>query len=232
MNTRKVEGKQQAIRIRSVQANSIYLVNAYDEMTSEEKSKFKKRPYLDMGKAVLNNSLFTDYMKHHGMTVTKRGNSKDFIVMKFDYGVNGGMSSKKLREYYYENGAVVKIPTYNKDGIIISEEAIKYKMLMRNPGKAKDGECIFVKDVLYDVALKYITMDLWDKMPMSNAKIVEMSAYSTLTTATAIDYITIPMENIFIIRDEDVKTMINAYSVKIKQVPYERQEIDVAPLSA
>lgn len=220
----KTKERNQAIRIRSVQANSVYLVNAYDKKTSEE--KIKKQPYLDMGKAVLNNSLFTDYMTHHGMTVTRRGSSKDFIVMKFDYGIKGGMSSKELREYYYEHGAEVKIPTYNKDGIIINEDTIKYKMLMRNPGKAKDGECIFVKEDLYNVALKYITMDLWDKMPMNNAKIVEMSAYSTLTTATAIDYITIPMENIFIVRDEDVKTMINAYLVKIKEVPYVKQNID------
>lgn len=217
--------KNGAIKIKSIQANSIYLLNAYDAKLPEEKVK-EERPYLDMGKAVLNKSLFTEYMMDHGMTVSKRGNSKDFIVMKFDYGVKGGISSKKLRDYYYEHGAIIKLPTYNKDGIIIREEAIKYKMLMRNPGKAKDGECIFVKENLHKTALEYITMDLWDKMPFENARIVEMSAYSPLVTATAIDYIKIPMENIFIIKDEDVYDTIKAFSVKAHNVPYKRKVID------
>lgn len=217
--------KSETIKIKSIEANSIYLLNTYDAKLPEEK-KDEKRPYLDMGKAVLNKSLFTEYMMDHGMTVSKRGNSKDFIVMKFNYGVKGGMSSKELREYYYEYGAVVKLPTFNKDGIIIREETITYKMLMRNPGKAKDGECIFVKEDLHNVALKYITMDLWDKMPLNNAKIVEMSAYAPLTTATAIGYIKIPMENIFIVEDKDVLAMIKAFSVKAKDVQYERKVID------
>ncbi len=222
----KTKEKNKAINIRSFQANSIYLVNEYNAKPSEEKKDDEMKPYLDMGKAVLNNSLFTDYMLHHGMTVTRRGNSKDFIVMKFDYGVKNGMSSQDLRDYYYEHGVTINLPTYNKDGFIIKEESVKYRMLMRNPGKAKDGECIFVREELHRVALRYITMDLWDKMPVDNANIVGMSAYAPLTTATAIDYITIPMENIFIIKDEDVSTMIKAFTVKTKEVPYVKQEID------
>lgn len=222
----KTKEKNKAINIRSFQANSVYLMNEYDAKSSEEKGYEEKKPYLDMGKAVLNNSLFTEYMVHHGMVVTRRGNSKDFIVMKFDYGVKDGMSSQDLRDYYYEHGVTINLPTYNRDGVITKEETVKYKMLMRNPGKAKDGECIFVKEELHNVALKYITMDLWEKMPMDNADIVGMSAYAPLTTATAIDYITIPMENIFIVKDEDVSTMIKAFTVKTREIPYVKQEID------
>ena len=99
-------------------------------------------------------------------------------------------------------------------------------MLMRSTGKAKEGDCIFVRENLHNIALKYITMDLWDRMPYENSKIVEMSAYAPLITATAIDYITIPMENIFIVKDEDVEAMINAVSVKTHDVPYDKEVID------
>ena len=136
------------------------------------------------------------------------------------------MSAKELRDYYYENGATVIWPVYDKEGTVVKEEPIYYKMLMRSTGKAKEGDCIFIRENLHSTALKYITMDLWDKMPYENAKIVEMSAYAPLVTATAIDYITIPMENILIVKDEDVYARVNAVSVKTHDVPYERKVID------
>ncbi len=186
-------------------------------MENENKTDSKK-PYLDLGEAAINNSLFSDYMIHHAVAVNKKGRSRDFIVMKFDYGVKGGMSAKELRDYYYENGATVAWNIY--------DEPIHYKMLMRSTGKAKEGDCIFIRENLHSTALKYITMDLWGRMPYENAKIVEMSAYAPLVTATAIGYITIPMENIFIVKDEDVSTMINAVSVKTHDVPYGKKAID------
>lgn len=211
----KKERKNSAIKIKSIQANSLYAVNNYVE---DENKTDNKKPYLDLGEAVINNSLFSNYMMHHAVVVNKKGKSKDFIVMKFDYGVKDGMSAKELRDYYYENGAVV---TWNE-----YEEPIHYEMLMRSTGKAKEGDCIFIRENLHSTALKYITMDLWDRMPYDNADIVGMSAYAPLVTATAIDYIIIPMENIFIVKDEDVCAMVNAVSVKTHNVPYEKKVID------
>ncbi len=208
--------KNKAIKIKSIQANSLYAVNNYNEDTETENEN--KKPYLDLGEAVINNSLFSDYMMHHAVAVNKKGRSKDFVVLKFDYGVKGGMSAKELRDYYYENGATVAWNVY--------EKPIHYKMLMRSTGKAKEGACIFIRENLHSTALKYITMDLWDKMPYENADIVGMSAYAPLVTATAIDYINIPIENILIVKDEDVYSMVNAVSVKVTDVPYEKQVID------
>jgi hypothetical protein len=86
-------------------------------------------------------------------------------------------------------------------------------MLMRSPGKAKKGECIFIRDEIYDKAIKYLTMGLHNiindksvKNPDMKFKIVELSAYQTLTTATAIGYINIPLENILVLKDEEVYT--------------------------
>lgn len=208
--------KNKAIKIKSIQANSLYAVNNYNEDTETENEN--KKPYLDLGEAVINNSLFSDYMMHHAVAVNKKGRSKDFVVLKFDYGVKGGMSAKELRDYYYKNGATVAWNVY--------EKPIHYKMLMRSTGKAKEGACIFIRENLHSTALKYITMDLWDKMPYENADIVGMSAYAPLVTATAIDYINIPIENILIVKDEDVYSMVNAVSVKVTDVPYEKQVID------
>ena len=219
----KESKKSQSIKIKSIQANSLYAVNNYVE---DENETGNKKPYLDLGEAVINNSLFSEYMMHHAVAVNGKGRSKDFIVLKFDYGVKGRMSAKELREYYYKNGATVIWPVYDKEGTVVKEEPIYYKMLIRSTGKAKEGDCIFIRENLHNTALKYITMDLWDKMSYENADIVGMSAYAPLVTATAIDYIAIPMENILIVKDEDVYARVNAVSVKIHAVTYERKVID------
>lgn len=111
LNSKQEQKSKKSIKIKSIQANSLYTVNNY----VEDKNKTEnKKPYLDLGEAVINSSLFSKYMLHHAVAVNKKGRSKDFIVMKFDYGIKGGMSSKELREYYYENGADVAWNTYEE----------------------------------------------------------------------------------------------------------------------
>ena len=210
-----------AIKIKSIQANSLYRVN-----------NCYKDAFLDCGKAVINNSLFSEYMRKHGVTVNRKGNSDDFISMKFDYGVkteteNGKnlpeIKAKELRKYYYANGASIIKEPKSEEG---RTQTILYKMLMRSPGKAKEGDCIFIREDLHKKALQYITMGLWDKMPYDNAKIVEMSAYNTLITATAIDYIELSLDNIFVVEDEKVFTMKKAVTVRDKDAIYKKLEID------
>ena len=54
-------------------------------------------------------------------------------------------------------------------------------------------------------------MGLGKKMPMENAKIVEMSAYAPLTTSTIVGKFYCPVEAILIIKDTDsfYKTIAN-----------------------
>lgn len=215
-------GVANIIKIKKVEANSLYQVN-----------NGYKNARLDLGIAVINDSLFANYMIKHGVTINKRNKSADFIAMSFEYGTkadenNLKMTADELRNYYYKNGATVTWETYNKEGKIVKIETVDYKMLMRSTGKAKEGDCIFIRDCLYDVAISYLTMGLHDKMPMENAKIVEMSAYAPLTTATAIDYITIPMENILIVKDEKVSTMFKAVTVKVKEDMSAIKKLDYA----
>ena len=196
---------------------------------------------LNIREAVLNESLFTEYMRRHGMTVKKKKNSKcelidDFILMKFDYDVPAkenrdkvGASQLRYMYYDYENSdntdedsinkkVEIHWPIYDKESgrVIYEKKPIIYRRLMRSPGKAKEGDCIFVRKELYDIAIKYITMSLCDHMPDKNAKIVELSAYDTLVTATAIGYINIPLDKILILQDEEVKAKVPAVSVEVE----------------
>lgn len=179
-----------AIRINSIQANTLYYVN-----NGVDNAK------LERGKAVINDSIFSKYMRSHGVTVKKKGRDLDFVTMKYEYGTKAKkvgknqldkMNSSALRKYYYENSASVDWQFTDDEGNVTKVIPKSYKMLMRSPGKAKEGECIFIREDLHEKALDYITMGLYKKMPYDNAKIVELSAYSTLITATAIDYIKLP----------------------------------------
>lgn len=210
---------------------------------------------LDIGDAVINNSLFSEYLKQKKLIdVSKKNVSFDFVNIKFDYGINVGVNTEKdsnsdgsknkkkivvdengnavapmsyteLRKQFYKDGVTIHWKIYDKDGNEIpdKEKIITYRMLMRNPGKAKEGECIFVKESIYKKVLNFLTMDLWDKMPEENAKIVEMSAYCTLITGTAIDFITIPMKNIFVLEDETVTVSKKALTVKVDKVKHDKE---------
>ena len=100
-------------------------------------------------------------------------------------------------------------------------------MLLRTTGKAKEGYCLFIRKELHKKVLSYLTMGLWERMPNEKgAKIVEMSAYAPLITATAIDYIRIPMENIFVLEDQKSTCYKKAVTVRAEEVKHTRQVRD------
>lgn len=81
-------------------------------------------------------------------------------------------------------------------------QSINYRMLYRSTGKAKEGSCIFVRESLHKKYRDYLTMGLWDRIPdASGAMIVELSAYAPLITATAADFIRIPIDSIFVAKE-------------------------------
>ena len=211
-------------KIRSVQANRVYQAN--NDYVDKDENGIIKKYYLTWRDAVINDSIFSHYMFHHGVRLMKKDHTLDFVIIKFDYSVlesadnindnKPAISPDKLREMYYRDGCEITWNTYDKKtGEIVVSQTILYRMLYRTPGKAKDGSCIFIRDELLNKARKYLTMDLYDKMPDTGAKIVEMSAYSTLITASAMDYIHIPMENILIVKDQKSATELPALAVRV-----------------
>ena len=196
--------RSEAINIRSVDAAQVYKVNADPEAS------------LYYGKAVISESLFSKWVKQHGTATNSRGMSRDFISMKFRY-TAGDMSTYDLRKMYYENGAVIPWKDYRKDGAV-KVQSINYRMLYRSTGKAKEGSCIFVRESLHKKYRDYLTMGLWDRIPDApGAKIVELSAYAPLITATAADFIRIPIDSIFVAKDETVQSMRKACVVKYRE---------------
>ncbi len=240
------EQESSAIKIKSIQAASLYRVNNGYKFVLKTKnedgteSKKYKEPFLDFGNAVINDSLFAVYVRKHGVTVNKRKRSLDFLMMKFDWGVDEddsdkenikpAMTTQELRDYYYENNATVVWKTFDSKidkEIKGKEKTITYKMLLRSTGKAKEGHCLFIREELHNKVLGYLTMGLWERMPnMKGAKIVEMSAYAPLITATAIDYIQIPMENIFVLEDQKSSCCKKAIAVRAKEVEHIRMVKD------
>lgn len=212
--------KMKPIYIESIEANHIYINNCV-EKTGKIEYKIGKNWFefqkIKTRKAVLTDSLFLRFM-NSSITRYSDNSCRDFIVIKFNYdaeykidNIEAKVDKHDLRKLYYINGVTYTFEKKNKQGEIVEQVPVHYKMLMRSPGKAKNGECVFIKDNLHHKAINFLTMGLYDKMeeqaksdPNKVFKLVELSAYLTLTTATAIGYIQIPLENILIVKDEEV----------------------------
>ena len=149
---------------------------------------------------------------------------------------NGKLS--QILEYDSEKRVEIPINTFivrNRKGEEIGKITKHFVILMRNPSKAKKGECIFIEESLFLKAIRFLTMGLYDKMkeqyenaPDTLFNIVGMSAYQTLTTAAAGDgYIQIPLNNILIIKDREVLSdPMKVAVVKSVPVQYRKFEID------
>lgn len=121
-------------------------------------------------------------------------------------------SADEIREIFYRDGVEIRHDVRNKKDKVIKEEFIKYKMLYRSAGKAKDGSCMFIREELYDKALNFIRMDL--KMDKDNAPIVEMSAYSSLIASSIVGTIRVNPKNILVLNDVDSFFTTNIISVE------------------
>lgn len=201
-----------SIKIKTIQANKIY-ARSIDVIESI---------YFD-GEATLSSSLFEKYLKSNGVAVTKNDTTKDLINVCFDHPFTmnknkdsdciidiDSMSTNELRTYLYENGF----------DIAYGNSIVHYCPLYRSTGKAKEGSIIFIRDNLLNGARNYLSMGLYNRMPKHNAKIVELSAYMSLPTATAKGYINIPLDNILIVDDEEVffkKQVVSVHTEKKKR---------------
>ena len=119
------------------------------------------------------------------------------------------ISKDDIRRIFYEDGVPITYSNVDKKSGEVTEETINYKMLYRNPSKAKQGSCMFIREELYEKAYDWLTMGIGSKLPDHNAKIVEISAYAPLSTS-AVDmtnnhegFVYIPIDDVLILRDQD-----------------------------
>lgn len=113
------------------------------------------------------------------------------------------MSKDQIRKIFYTDGVDITYHKQNKSSGELIPEVIHYRMLYRNPSKAKQGQVMFIREELYDAAYDWLTMGLGRRLPKHNAKIVEISAYAPLSTSAIEGTVHIPVENVLILRDQD-----------------------------
>lgn len=121
-------------------------------------------------------------------------------------------SADEIRKMFYNNGVEIRHDLQIKDGIVVKQEFVTYRMLFRSTGKAKQGSCMFICDRLYKKALKFLRMGY--KMPKENAMLVEMGAYSSLVASTIVGRININPKDILILKDVDSFFETNVLSVE------------------
>lgn len=164
-----------------------------DEIDSHRKKikKIEKSEFPDEHKIEIEN-----------MFISQANNNKD----KYSE-----ISRDDLRTKYYTEGVPITYKNYNKQGKIVKEECIHYRMLYRSPGKAKKGTCMFIRDELYEKAHEFLYMGI--KLPSVAPKIVEAGAYSSLIASAIVGRVQIKPEQILIVKD--VETFINTKILKV-----------------
>ena len=113
------------------------------------------------------------------------------------------LSKDDIRREFYVNGVPITYTHIDKKTGEITEETIRYRMLYRNPSKAKQGSCMFIREDLYDDAYEWMTIGIGPNLPDHNAKIVEISAYAPLSTSAIECTFKMPIEDVLILKDQD-----------------------------
>ena len=113
------------------------------------------------------------------------------------------ISKDEIRKIFYEEGVPITYSYIDKKTEEVVSETINYKMLYRNPSKAKQGSVMFIREELYDTAYDWLTMGLGKRLPEHNAKIVEISAYAPLSTSAIENTVYIPINDVLVLRDQD-----------------------------
>lgn len=243
--------EQPIICMKAVEITDIYL-QSYANKNTDKKIQYKINDKwfafngIREKQAVLPDSLFSRYMYSSLTRIKNSDVYSNFLTVRTSYNVTYRdhegdkkgvpVSCNDLRNQYYKDGIDYTFIVRNRSGEEIGKITKHFVMLMRNPSKAKKGECIFIEEsLLFLKAIRFLTMGLYDKMkeqyenaPDTLFNIVGMSAYQTLTTAAAGDgYIQIPLNNILIIKDREVLSdPMKAAVVKSVPVQYRKFEID------
>lgn len=119
------------------------------------------------------------------------------------------ISKDEIRKIFYTEGVPITYSHLDKKTGEVVSETIRYKMLYRNPSKAKQGSCMFIREELYEKAYEWITMGIGPRLPEHNAKIVEISAYAPLSTSAVdvtkdhIGVTNIPVNDVLVLTDQD-----------------------------
>lgn len=202
------------------------------------------RDRYDYTEAMLHHSLFTRWLRKHGMNVDKNDEStRDIICIDFQFGLRSyreemthlknmrkaaegdeerlqlitqleekvtanqdlykKISKDQIRKIFYTDGVPITYSHKDKKTDEVTYETIRYKMLYRNPSKAKQGSAMFIREELYEAAYNWLTMGIGQRLPDHSAKIVEISAYAPLSTSSIEGIVNIPVDDVLILRDQD-----------------------------
>jgi hypothetical protein len=112
------------------------------------------------------------------------------------------MSKEAIRNRLYKNGFTLDF--YKKDKVTkeyVIEKTIEYVMWFRTTSKSRVGEVMFINKELYNDIKTWQRMGL--ELPIEEAKIVEMSAYESLTSSCVEGYLEgiEPQKNILVVDD-------------------------------
>lgn len=189
--------------------NKIITLEGFKEDVNLNADKYKKISAEDIRKLLYEDKFSLTFKSYPQLIKNNSQYSKELATELKEIRESRKLTNKEKSE---------KIKEFNNK-LICKEETITYKMLFRSPAKARIGNVTFVNEELYDVMHNWMCMGM--ELPLDNAKIVEMGAYSSLVSSTIIGKIKIPVEDVLIVQDlKSLYTSVidDVYLKKFKKV--------------
>ncbi len=192
---------------RIISADAVYIKKA-------DKPKF----FLKFD-SVLSNSLDLMYLKNNKNFLVYGDKYKytyDFIKVKFDLNLKDNdkviLKRKELRKEFYENGFTLKFTDENVNKG--KEFSIKYVRYKRTSGSSRSGQCLFIKEELYDYMNKWSLCGIDEESSEVKENLVSFEAYKALSLSSIEATIQIDPKSILVLDDYEAKVKdkcINVY---------------------
>lgn len=141
---------------------------------------------------------------------------KDSISDKWE-----SVSKQELRNDLYENGFTIT-RVNKKTGEVIKDT---YKLYKRTSSKSRKGQCLMIKESLYDEMIKWSRMYM-DFKEGESIDLASVSSYSALVTSSIEKVIEINPENILVVdevisqwKESDVVNVVKLVKGEVDSVP-------------
>lgn len=216
-----IEGKKIALNYNAVFSNS-KLKNKMDLNINLEKTRDIINLTFNMPVTKIDESKYEKYKEYIKDNKISADNIRKILYLEgFELTFNKEKilkASKKLGTKLITDTENKKYILVDRGGEILKEdfetETIKYKWWFRSSAKARVGECLFVKEELYENIVRWQQMNI--ELPEGEeGMVVEMLAYMALTASTIENEIEINPENILVVNDLKSKMLTNCAKVVV-----------------
>ena len=209
--------KQESFRIINIQAADIYYANVY--LNKDVEVKNNKDSFNGLFSNLMPLNLDLIYLNEKGkfkyQALEGECFSYDIIDVSFKYTLKldeKGNQVFKSKETFKEESTLLLREHLYKNGFYLNKHHyVRYK---RASGSARSGNCLFIKENLFNLLNKWSKLDLNEKSKKCTNNLTSYEAYRALSLSSLVKTFKLNPYNILFVKDANV-TLKNEKVIKV-----------------